>query len=901
MADDDEVSPSGDPLLAAKFAVPPVPPAFVARKRLTDRLTEGAQGPLTVITGPAGAGKTTLAASWLHQRRRQRAAQPQAGPVVWLTVERDDSAPGVFWAYVLGAFRYHRVPLPDGVGSPSRADSVDHALIVRLASALTRLDRPVVLVLDGFERAADRDVAADLDFLLAHSGTSLRLVLTGRVDPPMPLHRYRTEARSCEIRRSDLAFTARESGRLLRSHGLTASPESVAALTERTEGWAAGLRLCALAMQQADDAEHFARSFAASQHAVADYLMAEVLDAQPPGTQDLLIRTSILTTIHPELADALTGRDDAGRILARLAAGNAFLEPVGDTSWYRSHPLFAEVLRTHLRSRSPSLGTELHRTAAHWLAGHDRLADALGHAVAADDWAYATALLVDRLAVGRLLTGPDSHGLQQLFSALPADLPGAAPALVSAAVALARRDTKESRRLLEASPVDGDAAPEPRLAHALLRLLTDAATGTGTDSDSDGECAGRGESDADADADADSESNGDDVRTLMAQLPLARLEEHPEIEALYRYGRAQALLATGRRAAARDAFAAALAAATDERTRTVRYHCLGALALTEAVDGLPGPAEAHAREGLDTAEEYGIPVGARTGACHLALAAVALDRGDLRGAARQLDAAGACPPALDPPATAEAAVLHSRLDLAHGRTSAALTALTGYDDNGTHHPCAEAERRIATARSAVHLARGDTRAARTALHAAPGAGPADTVAFAAVQLAAGDPERARRLLAPMGDGAPLCPADEIRRALLLAQAAVAEEDRAAAVAFLDQALRAARPGLLRAPFDESGPWLRHLLAGAPELATAHPWLTKRPTADDGCAPLIERLSARECDVLRCAAQLLSTQEIAAEMFLSVNTVKTHLKSVYRKLSVSHRGEAVRRAREAGLL
>ncbi|MEU2428374.1 LuxR C-terminal-related transcriptional regulator [Streptomyces sp. NPDC007861] len=891
MADDDELSPSGDPLLAAKFAVPPVPPAFVARKRLTDRLTEGTRGPLTVITGPAGAGKTTLATSWLHQSRRQR-AQPPAGPVVWLTVEHDDSAPGVFWAYVLGAFRYHRVPLPDGVGSPSRPDSVDHALIVRLASALTRLDRPVVLVLDGFEQAADRDVAADLDFLLTHSGTSLRLVLTGRVDPPLPLHRYRTDARSCEIRRSELAFTARETGRLLQGHGLTASPESVAVLTERTEGWAAGLRLCALAMQQTDDAEDFARSFAASQHAVADYLMAEVLDAQPPGTQELLIRTSILTHIHPELADALTGRDDAGRTLGRLAAGNAFLEPVGDTSWYRSHPLFAEVLRAHLRSRSPALGTELHRTAAHWLAGHDRLTEALEHAVAADDWAYATALLVDRLAIGRLLTGPDSHGLQQLFSALPADLPGAAPALVAAAVALAGRDTKESRRLLEASPVDDDAALEPRLTHALLRLLTDAATGP----DSDGDAAQYGGGDG---------ASADDVRALMAQLPLARREEHPEIEALYRYGRAQALLATGRRAEARDAFAAALPAATDERTRTVRYHCLGALALTEAVDGLPGAAEAHAREGLDTAEQHGIAVAGRTPLCQLALAVVALDRGDLQGAARHLDAADAadaCPSALDPLATAEAAVLHARLDLAHGRTSAALTALTGFDDNGTHDPCAEAEHRTAMARSAVHLARGDTRAARTALRAgAPGSGPACTVAAAAVQLAAGDPERARRLLAPLGEGAPLCPADEIRRALLLAQAAVGEEDTPAAVAFLDQALRAARPGLLRAPFDECGPWLRHLLARAPELAATHPWLTKRPTADDGCAPLIERLSARECDVLRCAAQLMSTQEIAAEMFLSVNTVKTHLKSVYRKLSVSHRGEAVRRAREAGLL
>ncbi|MFD7233162.1 LuxR C-terminal-related transcriptional regulator [Streptomyces sp. NPDC059881] len=894
MAEDAQLHPSGDPLLAAKFAVPVVPPAFVARKRLLDRLTEATQGPLTVITGPAGAGKTSLAASWQSE-------DLAPGPVVWLTLENDDHAPGVFWAYVLGAFRYHRVPLPDGVGSPSSADNVDHSLIVRLASALAELPGPVVLVLDGLEHTAARDVAAELDFVLAHAGPQLRLVLLGRVDPALPLHRYRAEARICEIRGSELAFTPRETDRLLRCHGLQPSKESVAALTERTQGWAAGLRLCALAMQRTEDAEQFAQSFAASQNAVADYLMAEVLAVQPDTTQDLLIRTSILAHVHPELADALTGRADGELILGRLVRENAFVEPIGDTAWYRCHPLFAEVLRAHLRSRSPELGAPLHREAAHWLDRHDRLTDALEHAAAADAWTYAAGLLVDRLAAARLLTGPDSHRLERLFRAMPDGLPGTAPALAAAACALARGDTVASRKHLAGAGENGDATVESRLTGALLRLLTDGGAHRPAQEASD---------------------PGREVRVLMEQVDRDTLGRHPEIEALRRYGLARAHLGAGRRAEAREAFTAALAAATDEPTWTVRHHCLGALALTEAVDGMLGEAEAHAREGLQAADEHGIPVGHRTGLCHLALAAVASDRGDLTGAGRYLGAAvGSGAPTWDALGAAEAAVLRSRLELAHGRTAAALSELDDAPVSAGGAPFAEGEAagRVAVARSAVHLARGDPPAALGALRRAPRTGPAHAVASAAAHLAAGDTEQARRLLAALGDrqgdgAGDACPAVRVRALLVEAQAAAAEDDIAQAVALLGRALDTARPQQLRAPFTERGPWLRHLLARTPELADAHAWLSGRPAAADGrhgpgtagASPagpplLVERLSRRELDVLRCAAQLMSTDEIAADLFLSVNTVKTHLKSVYRKLSVSRRSEAVRRARDAGLL
>ncbi|WP_173266855.1 helix-turn-helix transcriptional regulator [Streptomyces pacificus] len=985
MAEDAQLHPSGDPLLVAKFAVPAVPPAFVARRRLLERLTEGAGGPLTVITGPAGAGKTTLASSWCQ-------ADLAPGPVVWLTVESADNAPGVFWAYVLGAFRYHRVPLPD-VGSPSSADNVDHSLIVRLAGALAQLTGPVVLVLDGLEHTGVHGVAAELDFVLAHAGPSLRLVLLGRVDPALPLHRYRAEARVCEMRRSELAFTPGETAQLLRCHGLTPSRESIGILTERTRGWAAGLRLCALAMQRSEDAEHFAQSFAASQNAVSDYLTAEVLAAQPAATQDLLVRTSILSHIHPELADVLTGRDDGERVLGRLVRDNAFVEPIGDTSWYRCHPLFAEVLRAHLRSRGPALAAPLHREAARWLDAHGRLTDAIEHAAAADDWPYAAGLLVDRLAAGRLLTGSESHRLERLFSSMPDGLPGTAPALAAAACALARGDAAAGRKHLAGARPSGGAAPEVLLTRALLGLLAGPAAGTGAAAPGDPAPAGtpaetgaetgdggkpatqgrgrgpcRGTPDPVPGAPDSASATSDphrgvpapapavpapvpavpapvpavpapvpavpapdpgtpdpdrEVRALMGRVDPALLARHPEIEALRRYGRGRALLAAGYGPEAREAFAGALGAATDEQTWTVRYHCLGALALAEAADGLLREAEAHALDGLRAAEEHGVPLDRRSARCHLALAMVAADRGDFTGAGRYLDAASRPRPlpAHDVPAAAEAAVVRSRIELARGRATAALSAL---DDvpvsaDGPTGGGGEPVARIAVARCSVHLARGDPAAALAALGEAPTGGPALTVATAAARLASGDGGPAGRLLAGLPDGERLPPVVRVRVQLLEAQSAAAGGDAARAVRLVAAAVRTARPHGLRGPFTEAGPWLRRLLVRAPGLDEVGAWLAGR-SADTArrsgrgtgsrCGPgdpaagvplLVEKLSPRERDVLRCAAQTMSTDEIAAELFLSVNTVKTHLKSVYRKLAVSRRSEAVRRARDMGLL
>ncbi|ARF53748.1 LuxR C-terminal-related transcriptional regulator [Streptomyces gilvosporeus] len=871
--------PTGDPLLVAKFSVPSVPRSVVRRQRLLERLTEGAAGPLTLITGAAGTGKTTLAASWVRE-----GAAP--GPVAWLTLEQYDRAPGVFWAYVLEALSRHQVELSDDVGQPGSAECVDHSLLTRLAAALTRLSRPLVLVLDGLEQLPVRAVASGLDFVLTHAGPQLRLVLISRVDPLLPLHRYRADGRIREIRGPDLAFTRQEATRLLRGHGLGSYETSVDALLARTEGWAAGLRLCALEMQRADDPAEFARSFAASQSAVADYLLTEVLDAQPAATRELLMYSSILDRVHPDLANALTGRRDAEWILAQLTRAHLFVEPINGTPWCRYQPLFAEVLRMHLRHHRPGLEPRLRRRAATWLADTGRLAEAVEQAAAAGDWQWACARMVSRSEIGQLLTGPEAHRLERALSGMPGDLAGAAPALVAGACALARYDTAGCRAWLDRAEEElhkpgAQPAGEALLALRLLRLFTEPAD----------PAARRG-------------------RELTDQVLRQLAEAHPEFEALRRYGLACALQLSARPDDARKAFAHAAEGCTGEMTEGVRHRCLGRLALLEAQFGSLSQAEEHALLALEIAGHRSVPPTRRSGTGHLALASVALERGELRAARRHFDLACRAPDAgHDPVTDTEIALTRSRLDLAHGQWHAALTAVAAAGAP-LRPPAPWSAQRVALVRATAELARGEPGAAIAVLEESGPGGPAHTLALARARLAAGDAERARGLLASLDRRPGAGIAERVRLRLLQARAAVLAQDTEAACRLLHDALTAARPERMRMPFTEAGPWVWHLLEQRPDLAAGHAWLLPGPARVNGAlrtggrppAPVVvERLTDREREVLQRAAELLSTEEIAEAMYLSVNTVKTHLRSIYRKLAVSRRSDAVRCARELRLL
>ncbi|MCM2579801.1 LuxR C-terminal-related transcriptional regulator [Streptomyces meridianus] len=872
-------TPAGDPLLAAKFEIPPAPRTLVRRRRLADRLDGCAGAPLTLVTGPAGAGKTTLVATWA-------ATASSPGPVVWLTTEQEENGPGPFWAYVIGAFRHCGVPLPD-VPPPATGDGVGHATLVRLAWALTRLPRPVVLVLDGLEQLTDRRITDGLDFVLGHAAGRLRLVVTSRVEPLLPLHRYRTQGLIEEIRGADLAFTGVEARRLLERHGLKPSEQSTTALVERTQGWAAGLRLCALAMRRSDDPEGFARSFAASRQAVADYLLAEVLRAHPAPTQELLLRTSILDRITPSLADELTGRSDASRILTSLAHANSLVEPTRDGLGYDCHPLFAAVLRAHLRIRHPGLEPELHRRAARWYAEHGGSTRALRHAGAAGDWGHAAGLVVDRLAVGRLLTGGNDDRLVRLFDAMPDEFPAPAAALVAAACSLARHDRPGCRARLARAQALFDAAADPpsaaaRAEHALLRLLS-------------------------GDAAQTPETSAARTSGLLDRVPAHLLAEHPEAESLRLLGLAVRLLGEDRTDEAEAAFRDAAASCTAPVTDGLRRECLARLALTESLRGDLRRAEEHALRANAADGAHRTP--ARRGAAALAMAVLATERADFADARRHLHPA--CEEEavrLDPCLAAESAVVRSRLGLHDGSPQQALAVLDAATGDGRAGPSLERYprrtlERLAIARSAAHLARCDHEQALSALDVAEPSDGAVAVALARAHCAAGDPARARRLLAAAGRHG-TGPAGHVRSRLVLARAALLAGDRAAADGWVAQALETARPELLRLPFVEEGPWLRRLLERRTDLARSHGWLSPERDGTDGAGSVpapAEPLTGRERDVLRCASRMLSTAEIADELGLSANTVKTHLRSIFRKLSVSRRGEAVRRAVRLGVL
>ncbi|MGW2039166.1 hypothetical protein [Streptomyces virginiae] len=583
-------------MLTARFTAPAVPKTLVHRPELLRRLTAGVRGPLTLINGPAGSGKTVLTAHWAAAGGRA----PRAP--LWLTVEPDD-APGVFWAYVLEALHRGGVELPAAVGRPTRAEGVTQSFLVRLAAGLAESAQPVVLVLDQFDTAQPPAMTEGLDFVLRHAAGGLRIVLTSRTDSLLPLHRYRAAGEIAEIRHADLRFTHADAEALLGEHRLDISQAGIRLLMRRTEGWAAGVRLCALAMQRSPDPEAFVRQFAADRTTIADYLLREVLDAQPPDTQDLLLRVSVTDRVHPDLADALTGRDDAARTLAGLARDNAFLEQVDASAWYRLHPLFAEVLRAHLRQRHPGLEQQLHGRAARWLAGTGRLTEAVVQGAAAGDWPFAAGQLVDDLAIGRLFTGLEAEQLNRAFAPLPAEAPGAAPALVGAAARLVVQDLpgyEDAARRADSrlSPGSGAAA---RFSRAFLGVLAGRATGDP----------------------AATERAAADAERVLGELPPQRVAAHPELRALLLAALGAVRLGAGRPDAAQSALTAAVEACagpgTDPGTQYPLCDALGSLALAELMRGRLRQAAEHARASLAVAEHLrtissrtGCPSAART-------------------------------------------------------------------------------------------------------------------------------------------------------------------------------------------------------------------------------------------------------------------------------------------------
>jgi LuxR family maltose regulon positive regulatory protein len=855
---------------------PHVTSALVLRPRLLAQLTRGVRRtPVTLLSGPAGSGKTVLAASWVRE-------QPVDAPISWITMDESDEDPATFWTYVREGLSQAGVDV-SGTEPLVPGERVPDSFVPRLIAGVLDLPRPMVLVVDNADRLSGAARTAGLDPLVQHGGARLRLVLCARADPPLPLHRYRLSDMVTEIRSGDLAFTAEEAGELLARLGAPVSPEVAAALQAETEGWAVGLRLAAAPLKEGSDPAELVSALAQDDGSVAQYLVAELLASQPASVRRFLLRASVATELEPDLVDRLARHGRSRHLLTSLAHANAFVEHTGDGQ-FRIHPLFREMLRAQLRYERPEDFATLNGICAAWYAERGRTREAVGHAVTAGDWDLAASLLVDDLLVSRLLAHGVDPALRSL-DALPGDVPGPAPAVVRAAAALSRGRRPDPADLARAEAAGRDATNGlPLRVSAAVAWAVAAAEGAG-------------ESDDVLRAVAD-------AADLVALLPDEQRAARRELSALLAVARATVLV---RSQAADgellDALEAALMAGEGIGSRRLRCRCAADLALVEALQGhLRRAAELVARvEGL-CPDRTDLPAEAA-----IAAAWVGVDRNENDEARRWMVRAQTLGTGEGVQVTAPLlAVLSSRLLRLRHEVESAERALRPFtEDAGLPRWVRE---QVVTEQVRVSLAR-DEAAAGLRLLSLLGDTPRCTLLLARAEvLGLRDVPRGE----PAPDGADLPLAVAVESEVVRACAHASDGAGSAAVATLEHALRIAAPEGLRWPFLDSPPQVRRLLRAHPRLAEAGAWLspsrapapTGRSLPEQGrmaAAPIPQELSEREREVLRHLAEMLSTAEIAATMFVSVNTVRTHIRSILRKLSVGRRNQAVRRARELDLI
>ena len=406
-------------LLGTKVVPPTIPGGFLRRPRLDGRLDLGVTGPVTIVCAGAGWGKTLVVASWARAAAADRATDRATGrpPVAWLALDPDDNEPSLFWSGVTAALRASgAVPADSLLSELALEQGVTAEGMRTLRLGLGDLTPGSVLVVDDFHVIDHPEILESVAVLLRHE-SPLRLVLLTRSDPVLPLHRLRVSGRLHEIRAADLAFDDDEAAGFLRLNGHALPSPEVAMLVERTEGWAAGLRLAAMFLSR-DSAPGRAGDFAGDDRAVTEYLLAEVIGSQPADVRDFLLRTCIPDRICGELADVLVENGRGQRRLEEFERANAFITAVGPRRrWYRYHPLLREALLHELRAEDPALLAELHRRAARWFAVNNAPVQALRHAADAADWLLLGELFVT--TAGARILSADRQAMNEALARIP--------------------------------------------------------------------------------------------------------------------------------------------------------------------------------------------------------------------------------------------------------------------------------------------------------------------------------------------------------------------------------------------------------------------------------------------------------------------------------------------------
>ncbi|MEZ4663930.1 MAG: hypothetical protein R2911_40875, partial [Caldilineaceae bacterium] len=411
------------PLLQTKFYIPPARPQSVARPAVTAKLQRGVAFPLTLVAAPAGFGKTTLVSEWIAQSGRR---------VAWLSLDDEDNDPGRFLTYFVTALHSIHAAIGENTLAALQAPQLPPltALLTPLLNDLHQLAEPIALVLDDYHLISAQPIHEALIFLIEHLPPNLRLILTTRMDPPLPLARWRVRGQLAEVRVDDLRFDAAEAALFFNQiMDLPLTPADVARLETRTEGWIAGLQLAALSMQGRSDIADFIQSFSGSHRHIFSYLIEEVLNQRPAGTLDFLLQTALLERFNADLCNAVTGLTDSQALLERIEQANLFLIPLDDErKWYRYHHLFAEVLRDHLQQAAAQTIPTLHQRAATWFATQELWPEAIAHALAATDYALA-AQMIEGVGIALFAQPNIQHSLQRWLSALPTAFIRARPRL----------------------------------------------------------------------------------------------------------------------------------------------------------------------------------------------------------------------------------------------------------------------------------------------------------------------------------------------------------------------------------------------------------------------------------------------------------------------------------------
>ena len=847
---------------------------------------------VTLVSASAGSGKTSLVGSWIAQAGL-------ADRTAWVPVARGERDGQAFWQLVLDAVRGTRAG-SGLVREVTAAPDLDGSTFVgRLLEDLRSLDEPLWLVIDDLHELEARNAVRELEALIASAPAELRFVLLTRRDLRLGLHRLRLDGALTEIRGQDLRFTREESRELLATAGVQLSDEALESLTATTEGWAAGMRLAALSLARHPDPDRLAVGFSGRERAVAEYLLAEVLERQPEEVSRLLLRTSLLERISGSLADRLTGGSGSDFILAELEDASAFvvaLDP--ERHWFRYHHLFADLLALELRRTMPDELPGLHQTAAEWLAEHGYPLEAIRHAQAAEQWDFAAQLLADnwrRMYLdGRVATG------RELLSRFPAGVVETHPelAVLDAFGKRAQGSLQDAEQCLSlaASRIDSVASDRRRRFEVTFALARLALARARNDLEAVAE-----ESQqllAPSAPEAAAVGVGEDLRTTaLIDLGVAELWAN-------RLGDAERHLEWG------------LSEARRIGRPFLELQALAHWALLNYFRSEP-VGEERARQAVELAREHGWEETASSAAtAYIVLGSLMVWRGRLDEAGPWLERAERIQRQfMQPTAALMMYASQGLLAFARGRDAESVAAFR--DAQGMEELLVTPHILATRARAAsleVLIRVGEREQVEQAL-ARMGEEVRQSgemrVVVAALRLSQSDPEGAAEALAPVLDGSrPLeAPQWAIQAQLLEAIARDALGDSGAASRALERAFDLAEPVGFLLPF---------LLHPAPELLervsrfrTAHASLIseilnvlsgrKQTAGTKHSEPLKEPLSDSELRVLRYLPTNLQAPEIAAELFVSVNTIRTHMRHVYAKLGVHTRAGAVERARELGLV